>query len=120
MPSRERLARINLHEVSFGVDKFSAQLDLVDSSSSTRGQYPFLVANRASKPAAKRAEPDSPRELYEFRRSGSLARPSLYPVSPPGPSAPHPMETKKDAFAAVRSLVLKSGVPISTYDFDRA
>jgi hypothetical protein len=47
MPSRERLARINLHEVSFGVDKFSAQLDLVDSSSSTSG--PISISRRESR-----------------------------------------------------------------------
>jgi hypothetical protein len=43
MPSRERLARINLHEVSFGVDKFSAELDLVDSCSSTSAANNHLV-----------------------------------------------------------------------------
>ena len=30
MPSREGLGSINLHRVSPGVDKFSAELDLVD------------------------------------------------------------------------------------------
>jgi hypothetical protein len=36
MPSCERLTSINLHRVSLGVDKFSAELDLVDMCSSTR------------------------------------------------------------------------------------
>jgi hypothetical protein len=37
MPGREWLASINLHPVSLGVDKFSAELDLVDRCSFTRG-----------------------------------------------------------------------------------
>jgi hypothetical protein len=36
MPSRDRLASINLHSASLGVDKFSAELHLVDSCTSCR------------------------------------------------------------------------------------
>jgi len=36
MPIAEWLASINLHLASFGPDKFSAELDLIDPWSSTR------------------------------------------------------------------------------------
>jgi hypothetical protein len=56
MPSWEQLASINLHQVSLGVDKFSAELDLVDKRSSTKAaaNNHFLVANLGSRPSANR------------------------------------------------------------------
>src|SRR5215468_10569707 len=64
MPSRECLASINLHPVSSGVGKFSAELDLVDSS--TPPVRPITISGREfrSKPSANRAESHSPSRSF--------------------------------------------------------
>jgi hypothetical protein len=68
MPSRERLASINLHSASLGVDKFSAELHLVDSCSSCRAadNHFLLAGHPASKPLAERPNPTRLPNLYEF------------------------------------------------------
>lgn len=75
MPSRERLARINLHHVSFGVDKFSAKLDLVDSCGSTG--RPIIISRRESRletiGQTSRTSFAS-RTLCEFPRSSSFSK----------------------------------------------
>ena len=58
MPSRERLASINLHSPSLRVDKFSARAEFGRFVQLLQGgREPFLLAERlASKPSADRAQ----------------------------------------------------------------
>jgi hypothetical protein len=103
MPSRERLARINLHQVSFGVDKFSAELDLVNSCSSK--ERPITIPRRKS-----RLETIGQTNLIRlanldgFPRSSSLASPGLCCAFTTGPSAPHPAQIKRETRVGRRSL----------------
>jgi hypothetical protein len=118
MPSRERLARINLHQVSFGVDKFSAELDLVNSCSSK--ERPITIPRRKS-----RLETIGQTNLIRlanldgFPRSSSLASPGLCCAFTTGPS--RHLQIKRESRVRRRSLTcVNVWCSDLTYNFDRA
>src|SRR5262249_6335714 len=117
-PSRECLASINLLPVSSGVGKFSAELDLVDSS--TPPVRPITISGREfrSKPSANPAESHSPSR--SFTNSLDPVRRVFAALSPPSPHRQMGWREKGTRVFAVVLLLSTPGVPISKNDFDRA
>src|SRR5215469_18701883 len=86
MPSRERPESINLHRVSPGVGKFSAELDLVDSCNSTRAADNHFLS-RIRLETISQSPSHSPSRSFTNPRSSSSARRVFAALSPPGLSA---------------------------------
>ena len=105
MPSCERLTSINLHRVSLGVDKFSAELDLVHSCGSV-GALKTSCPRQASgsKPFSqpRRTPLASPIPSIKF-----AARPGFYLLFPHRPIGPKfdREKARQQLVAAMRPLV---------------
>ena len=95
MASRDRLALINLRQVSLRVDKFSGSLIWRFVQLHLGSQKPFLVANPGSNPSANRAEPHFSQTLMKSLGSVRLQDRVSAALSPPGRRASRRIEIKK-------------------------